>query len=145
MTILNDLTSKMCSQGHRQQNEVILMKQQSPQQQMVSHELERIWKELSMAHSTYYVGIQGYTGKTMCLWMIGCWGFKVSQWLHLKVKQSSKCWQPLTQQHSVTSQTQILSKSAIRTSNVMLYILHVSILHLENFMLVCCIKLLFVK
>jgi hypothetical protein len=38
-------------------------------------------------------------------------------------------WQPLTQQYSVTYQTQILSKSATRTSDLMLYIFRASILH----------------
>ena len=106
---------------------------------LVSHELERIWKELSLAYSRYYVGIQGYTGMTLCLWMSGCWGFKGSQWLHLKVKQSSKCWQPLTQ-HSITSQTQIPSKSSIRTTNVTMYIFHASVLHWENLTPICCTK-----
>jgi len=70
---------------------------------LVSHELETVWKELSLAYSRYYAGIQGYTSMTLCLWMSGCWGFKALQWPHLKVKQSSKCWQPLTQ-HSVIFQ-----------------------------------------
>jgi len=43
---------------------------------LVSYELERIWKKLSLVHSGYYVGIQGYTGMTLCLWMSGCWGFQ---------------------------------------------------------------------
>jgi len=43
---------------------------------LVSHELERIWKELSLVYSRFYVGIQGYTGMTLCLWMSGCWGFQ---------------------------------------------------------------------
>jgi hypothetical protein len=113
---------------------MIILIHQSPQKQMVlplvSYELQRICKELCVAHSRYYVRIDGYTGMTLCLWMSGCWGFKGSQWLHLKVNQSSKCWQPLTQQHSVTSQTQILSKSALRTSNLTLYIFRVSTLHM---------------
>ena len=107
---------------------------------LVSHELERIWKELSMAYWRYEVGIQGHTGMTLCLWISGCRGFKASQWLHLKLKQSSKCWQPLTQQHSIKSQTQIPSKSAIRTSNLMLYIFRTSILHWENLTPICCTK-----
>ena len=105
---------------------MIMLIHQSPQPQMVLplviHELERIWKGLCLAYSRYYAGIQGYTGITLCLWMSGCWGFKGSWWFHLKVKQSSKCRKPLTQQHSVTSQTQMPSKSAIRTSSLMLYI-----------------------
>jgi hypothetical protein len=61
---------------------------QSVQQQLVlplvSNELERIWNELSMAHSRYYVGIQGYTDMTLCVWMGGGWGFKASQCLHFQ-------------------------------------------------------------
>jgi hypothetical protein len=83
---------------------------------LVSYELERIWKELSLAYSRYHVGIQGYTGITLCLWMSGFCGSKALQWPNLEVKQSSKCWQPLTQHSVIFQKTWILSMTTIRTS-----------------------------
>jgi len=89
---------------------------------LVSQELERIWKELSLAYSRYYAGTQGYMGITLCLWMSGFCGSKALQWPHLKVKQSSKCWQPLTQHSVIFQKTWILSKTTIRTSHLSRYL-----------------------
>jgi hypothetical protein len=48
--------------------------------------------------------------------------FKASQWLHLKVKQSYKCWQPLTQHSVLFQKIWILSKTAVRSSNLSRYL-----------------------